>query len=415
LNIAFVSIEFPPRIFGGLGTYVTSMSAKCVEMGHRVWIFTPNNGKELPLQETMDGIEVYRPRSVSCVDTFRHFASPDTLDRWGEGGIDFLCDLISYNHLSAHLLEDLMETEHIDICIAHDWLGLPAALSVKRDTGIPIIYHIHSTEAGRSLGSPNPQLVSFEMMGIQLADTVITVSHAMKDELITMGADPGKVHVCHNGIDAKTFAPSHIDKRQLSLTRKQYNIAPDNAVILFLGRLEQVKGPDKLVKAMSEVIESNPAARLVMVGSGTQEGLIRDMITQYSLDHHVFINTSFLDDISKIHHYAMADVCVFPSLYEPFGIVALEAMAMEKPVVAGARGVSGLREIVITPPASRPTGMHVNPIDPGDIAWGINTVLHDRDVARLWGKNGRQRVLDTFSWNSIAKKTLKIYEGIINA
>lgn len=413
MNIAFISIEFPPRIFGGLGTYVTGISAKFAELGHRVWIFTPNNGKELPSRESVDGIEVYRPRPVSCIDTFRHFALADTLERWGEGGIDFLCDILSYNHLSAYLLEDLIETEHIDVCVAHDWIGLSCIMSVKRDTGIPTIYHVHSMETGRSLFSPNHQLVLYEMSGIQLADVVITVSCAMKDELERMGADTGKVHVCHNGIDAETFDPSRIDKRQLSLTRKQYNIGPDNTVILFLGRLEQVKGSDKLVQAMSEVIKSNPNARLVMVGGGTQEGQIRDMIIHYHLDHHVFIHTGFLDDISKIHHYAMADVCVFPSLYEPFGIVALEAMAMEKPVVAGARGVSGLREIVITPPADRPTGMHVNPFDPADIAWGINTVLSDCNVARQWGKNGRQRVIETFTWDSIAQKTLSIYGDAI--
>jgi glycogen(starch) synthase len=414
LNIAFVSTEFPPRIFGGLGTYVTSISAKFVEMGQKVWIFTPNDVNELPSKETVNTIEIHRPQSVSCVDTFGHFVSAETFKVWGEGGIDFLCDLLSYNHISAYLLEDLIDRTRMDICIAQDWLGLPAALSVKRDTGIPTIYHIHSTETGRSLGSPNPQLVSYELLGIRLSDAVITVSHAMKDELITMGADPKNIHVCYNGIDAGTFDPSIIDERRVSLIREQYNITPDDPVILFLGRLEPVKGADKLVHAMPQVIESNPNARLVMVGSGTQEGLIKDIISQYHIEDHVFIKSGFLNDILKIHHYAMADVCVFPSLYEPFGIVALEAMAMEKPIVVGARGVSGLREIVVPPSSDRPTGMHVNPYDPGDISWGINTVLSDPGSAKIWGKNGRKRVLDTFTWDIIGTETLNIYEGIIN-
>ena len=414
MNIAFVSIEFPPRIFGGLGTYVASISAKFVEMGHKVWIFTPNEGKDLPLKETVNSIEIHRPQPVSCTDTFRHFASTETLKVWGEAGIGFLCDLLSYNHISAYLLEDLMDRIRMDICIAHDWLGLPAALSVKKDTGIPAVYHIHSTETGRSLGSPNPQLVSLEVSGIHLSDAVITVSHAMKHELITMGADPEKIHVCYNGIDAGRFDPSIIDESRLSIVREKYNITPDDQVILFLGRLEQVKGADKLVQAMPQVIESNPNARLVIIGSGTQEGLINDIIAKYHINDHVFVNTGFLDDVTKIHHYAMADVCVFPSLYEPFGIVALEAMALERPVVVGARGVSGLREIVVPPSSEKPTGIHVNPHDPGDIAWGINTVLGDPGAARMWGKNGRKRVLDTFTWDIIGSKTLNIYEGLIN-
>ncbi|TFH43474.1 MAG: glycosyltransferase family 1 protein, partial [ANME-2 cluster archaeon] len=381
---------------------------------HKVCVFTPNDNNTLKTQEKVDNIEVYRPLDISNLDTFRHFSSNEIYCQWGDEGISFLCDLFSYNHISAYLLTDLIGREHVDVCVAHDWLGLPAALAAKRTTGIPIIYHVHSTEVGRSLGCANSQVVSYELLGTELADIVITVSNAMKEELISIGAKPEKIHVCYNGIDAEKFDPARIDNMMLSTLKKEYNISSDDKVILFLGRLEQVKGADKLVQAMPAILRQNPKAKLVIVGSGTYEGLIRDHIAHYDLEGSVYLNTEFLDDVSKMHHYFMADVCVFPSLYEPFGIVALEAMAMEKPLVVGAKGVSGLREIVITPPSKKTTGMHVDPYDPEDIAWGVNTLLNDLDMAREWGKNGRQRVLDTFTWNIIAANTLDIYGEVMN-
>src|SRR5690606_14002411 len=111
----------------------------------------------------------------------------------------------------------------------------------------------------------------------------------------------------------------------------------------------------------------------------------------------------------------LADLCVFPSLYEPFGIVGVEAAAMERPAVVGASGVSGLREIVDNPSAERPTGVHVNPNDPSDIAWGINLVLADPERRREWGRNGRAKCLDVFNWPRAARETLEIYEKVISS
>lgn len=413
MKIAFISMEFSPRIFGGLGTYVSSISSKFSEMGHNVCIFTPNENNKLKSCEMVDDIEVYRPQTVSYLDTFRHFISNETISQWGEG-IHFLCDLLSYNHISAYLLANLIEHGSVDICVAHDWLGLPAALAVKRTTGIPIIYHVHSTEVGRSLGSPNSQLVSYELLGTNLVDAVITVSHAMKEELISMGVDHEKIFVCYNGIDPGKFDPSRVNDEMARTLKKNYNISPDDTVILFLGRLEQMKGADKLVQAMPAIIRQNPNTKLVMVGQGTYEDQIRDQIAQYDLEDHIFLHTGFLTDTLKLHHYFIADICVFPSLYEPFGIVALEAMAMEKPVVVGARGVSGLREIVVVPPSKNPTGVHIDPFNPEDIAWGVNALQDDPEMAREWGRNGRKRILDMFTWDIIAVKTLNIYRGLIH-
>jgi glycosyltransferase involved in cell wall biosynthesis len=114
-----------------------------------------------------------------------------------------------------------------------------------------------------------------------------------------------------------------------------------------------------------------------------------------------------------MHHYALADLCVFPSIYEPFGIVALEAAAMGKAAVVGASGTSGLAEIVKNPGDARPTGVHVNARDSQDIAWGINLALEDLDRLKSWGKNARARVIEEFTWKKAAERTLAIYKEVV--
>jgi glycogen synthase len=108
-------------------------------------------------------------------------------------------------------------------------------------------------------------------------------------------------------------------------------------------------------------------------------------------------------------------LCIFPSLYEPFGIVALVAAAMSKVAVVGASGFSGMKEIVRHQGSDKPTGVHVNRRDPRDIAWGINLVLENSELRKTWGSNDRQRILENFTWMKAAEKTLAIYEEALSS
>ena len=130
------------------------------------------------------------------------------------------------------------------------------------------------------------------------------------------------------------------------------------------------------------------------------------------LDKYVKFRFDFISEKERILHYAACDVAVFPSYYEPFGIVALEAMSMERPVVVGAAGVSGMREIVLSC-GEEQCGYHIDPNNPSDIAWGINGTLESPEKRNWLGKNGRKRVLSEFTWNKIAKKTIDIYEQVL--
>lgn len=403
LNIAYLSTEYPPMIYGGLGVYVESISREIAAMGNRVSVFAPGAPGQ-KRREGRRGVTVFRMDPVPMRDALEIFLSDATF-AWGDG-LSLLMDLLSYNQLAAAKL--LLEGPY-DLCVAHDWLGLPGGMAVRQH--LPLVYHVHGTEVGRS-ERPNPQLVKLEVKGAKAADLVLTVSEAMARELAGLGVPQEKIRVCYHGVDARRFDPSRVDSARLASLRDRYGLAGDEEVILFLGRLEPVKGVPQLLAAIPGIREKHPHARLILVGRGTLGDQVRVDAERYG---GITLVDDFLTIDDKILHYALADLCVFPSIYEPLGIVALEAAAMQRPAVVGASGVSGLREIVENPSSQRPTGVHVNARDPFDIAWGVNTALEDPERLKEWGRNARMRVLDRFTWRHAAEETLKHYQEAISS
>jgi glycosyltransferase involved in cell wall biosynthesis len=164
--------------------------------------------------------------------------------------------------------------------------------------------------------------------------------------------------------------------------------------------------------AMSHILRKIANAKLVIVGVGELQEYLMNLTRTLRLDEYVKFCFDFIPEEERILHYAACDVAVFPSFYEPFGIVALEAMSMEKPVVVGATGVSGMREIVICR-GEEQCGFHVDPNNPSDIAWGVVAALEDPEKRKFLGKNGRKRVLSEFTWSKIAEKTIELYQKIV--
>ncbi len=401
MRIAYFSTEFPPLVYGGLGVYVDNISMHLKDLGQKVSVFSWGN-ETLPRHEILDGVEVFRATPVSLKNSMEIFLSPETL-AWGEG-MNFLLDLFSYNQLSA---AQLLKEGPYDLVVAHDWLGLPGGMAAK-EKGLPLIYHVHGLEIGRS-ETPNPQLVALEKKGALKADLIITVSKAMMQELLMLGVPSSKIRVCYHGVDSQFFSPENADPKRLEALRQKYGFGKDDKIVLFVGRLEPVKGIIQLFSALPIILAEHPQVKLMVVGKGSLEGWIREAAKQFNC---VTLVTDFLKSDDKLHHYALADLCVFPSLYEPFGIVALEAASMGKPAVVGAAGISGLGEIVENPAASKPTGVHVNASRPQDIAWGINLALSDPSRLKMWGKNARAKMLAEFSWEKAAQKTLEIYKEV---
>jgi glycosyltransferase involved in cell wall biosynthesis len=414
MKVAVFVYEYPPKIVGGLGTYAAEITRKFVLMDHDVTVFTMNDDAgSLPTREIWRGIEIHRPLHIDVSDSLPDVIAED-IRKWGRG-INLFGKLLVYNYLSASkLINELIRKEgmNYDVVVAHDWLSVMGGITVKRESKLPLAFHVHSTEHGRTLGNGTTVVSDIERRGGNMADMVVTVSYAMKDELIKLGFPKEKIFVSYNGVDPVKYNPETIPKEQVRKLRESYGLKDDDLMILFLGRLVGVKGVDKLIMSMPHVLSKYPKARLVIVGVGDLQEYLQNLARTMRLEQYVRFRFDFIPEEERILHYAACDVAVFPSHYEPFGIVALEAMAMEKPVVVGAAGVSGMREIVICC-SDEQCGYHVDPNIPSDIAWGITNALESPEKRKWLGKNGRKRVLQEFTWNRIAEKTLELYEQMV--
>jgi glycosyltransferase involved in cell wall biosynthesis len=412
LRIGFFVWEFPPKLVGGLGTYAEYMTREFIELGHDVSVFTLNRG-DLRTSEIMKGVEVHRPLITDASNVFPMFVTDD-LRKWGTN-IRFFNDIFIYNILSASkFINGLVEKEgyQFDVVCVHDWLSSISGIIVKNEMEMPVVFHVHSTERGR-LGGHGSEVVShLEYATAQTADRIITVSYTMKEDLIRHGWPGSRISVVWNGVDPEQYNPRRYNSEDIQGIRDKYDIQDDEHIILFLGRLTWVKSARNLIQAMPLVLEEYPKTKLVILGKGEEQTDIMEISSRLGIEDKVACRFEFVPEEERILHYAAADTCVFPSVYEPFGIVSLEAMAMEKPVVVGAKGVVGFREQVI---ASGPdqNGLHVNGRDPADIAWGLKEVLKDAERARIWGENGRKRVLQYFTWEKAAKQTAEIYSSLI--
>jgi glycosyltransferase involved in cell wall biosynthesis len=414
--MAILVYEYPPKIVGGLGTYAAEITRKFVLLDNDVTVFTMNDDAgSLPTRELWRGIEIHRPIHIDISDSLPDVVAED-VKKWGRG-LQFFAKLLMYNYLTASkLVNDLVRSEDFkyDIVIAHDWLSVIGGTAIKKELRLPFVFHVHSTEKGRTLGNGSDVIYNIELRGGQLADMIITVSNAMRDELITLGFPAEKIRVIYNGVDPEKYSPQQVSREKIYELRQSYGLRDDDLMILFLGRLVWVKGVDKLVGAMPHVLHKIPNAKLVIVGLGEMRDYLEKMVKNLKLQDVVKFRFEFLPEEERIAHYAACDVAVFPSLYEPFGIVALEAMSMEKPVVVGASGVSGMREIVI-PAGENQCGFHVNPNDPPDVAWGIINALQDPQRKIQLGQNGRKRVLQQFTWDIIAKRTVETYKELLES
>jgi glycogen(starch) synthase len=414
MKLAVLVWEYPPRIVGGLGTYAAEITRKFVLDDNDVTVFTMNDDAgSLPTREIWRGIEIHRPLHINISDSLPDVVAEDIKKSWT--GIQLFSKILVYNNLSASkLVNELIRKEEIkyDIVVAHDWLSAMGGMTVKREIGLPFAFHVHSTEKGRTLGNGSVTVSNIELHAARVADLIVTVSYAMKDELIGLGFPKEKIQVSYNGVDPDKYNPSTVTPDQIRKIRAKYDVKDDEEMILFIGRLVGVKGVDKLIMALPHILQKNPKAKLVIVGHGDLQEYLMNLVKVTKMSDFVKFRFEFIPEEERILHYAACDVAVFPSFYEPFGIVVLEAMAMEKPVVVGGAGISGMREIVVCC-GDEQCGYHIDPNNPSDIAWGINSVLENADRKKWLGKNGRKRVLNEFTWDKVSVKTLGLYERIV--
>ena len=411
LRIAFFVWEYPPKLVGGLGTYAEYITREFVGLGHDVAVFTLNSG-DLKTREILKGVEVHRPEIADASNVLPMFVIDD-LKRWGTN-IRFFNDIFISNVLCAtKLINGLIKKEryHFDVVCVHDWLSSISGIIVKNETKIPAVFHVHSTEWGRSGGWGSNVVSYFESATAEATDRIITVSHAMREDLVRHGWPKSKISVVWNGVDPERYNSKKCKKEDIQKIRHRYGIQQDERMLFFLGRLTWVKGVRNLVQAMPQILEEYPKTKLVILGKGEEQSDIVETASRLGIKDNVSCHFEFVPEEERILHYAASDICIFPSIYEPFGIVSLEAMSMAKPIVVGAQGVVGFREQVV-PSGPEQNGIHVNGGNPADIAWGVKQVLKDPKKAKKWGENGRKRVFSYFTWTKAAEQTLEIYKNL---
>jgi len=413
MNILYFPFEFPPFFVGGLGTYAFEMARRFARMGHSVTVFSKNPGDAIT-RDLYEGVEVHRPLVTDMVDLLPLIV-PGDIKQWPTASQNYFADVFIHNLLSATKSINLltrMDKRNFDIIVAHDWLDAIAGIICKKALRKPFVFHLHSTEQGR-VTDGSPTVKNLEKLVGTIADVIITVSYAMRDHLISLGYDEKKIQVVPNGVDEKKYNPGSrkFSHDKITKFREKIGVGTD-PMILFIGRLTWVKGADTLVRAMPMILNEVPNAKLVILGKGDQEEMIKHLIGHLGIQNNVKTYFEYVDEKERLLYYAACNIAVFPSKYEPFGIVCTEAMSMEKPVIVGAKGISGFREQII-PSGSDRCGAHVNPDDPYDIAKFAIEMLKSETLRKELGRNARKRVLERYTLDKVAEETIEIYKELV--
>ena len=375
--------EYPPRIVGGIARVVNDLSKRLIKDGHEVTVVTYREG-DAPYYELDKGVKVYR------VDNFMINAN---------NFIDWIMQL-NFN-MVAKASEIMQKEGAFDVIHAHDWLVAYAAKTLKNSYDIPLISTIHATEAGRNSGIRDEQqkyINDTEWMLTYESTEVIVNSNYMKNELQRLFGLPfEKINVVPNGVNTLNYSGIERDYD----FRRRY--AMDNEkIILFMGRLVYEKGIQHLITAMPKILNGYHDAKLVVAGKGGMIDELRAQANALGLGEKVYF-AGYVNgkDVGKL--YKVADVAVFPSTYEPFGIVALEAMLAEVPVVVS--DIGGLNEIV----QHRENGMKCYAGNANSIADSILELLYDPQLSANVVKKAKAKVRNEYSWNKIAQNTHFIY------
>jgi glycosyltransferase involved in cell wall biosynthesis len=383
MKICHITWEYPPRIVGGIARHVEDLAKALAKLGHEVSVVT----LEFPgasSYEELDGVKIYR--------------APTEI-----GHPHFLTWALLFNTSIEKRLADI--GEDFDVLHVHDWLTAPSGISAKHFLRRPLVATLHSTEYGRStLQSIDSFTIdSWEWWTTYEANKVIVTTYSMRHEVCGHFHAPWeKVWIIPNAVDVSKFQVS-VDRNAV---RARYNVGPNEKLVLYVGRLVPQKGVEFLIQAVPRIDGRFGDAKFVIVGDGWLRGHLEALANQMGQRWRINF-TGFIPDSELIALMRSADVLIIPSVYEPFGIVALEGMAAGVPVVASQ--VGGLAEVV----EHDKTGEYVYMRNPESIAWGVERVLSNPAHAAWLVKNGREAVERVYSWEAVAKKTTELYEDVV--
>jgi len=390
MRVLMFSWEYPPHVVGGLGEHVANLVPALGLQGVEVHLVTPR---------WMGG-----PSEESGENYWIHRIDPPTFDAPDA----YTCAWQTNLALEKHAETLWRSSGPFDLLHAHDWLVAFAPTALKRSFKTPLIATMHATERGRGRGplSTDTQhaINNTEWWLTYEAWRVICASRYMAQEVGSFFQVPtDKIEVVPNGVNADAFA--RWQGQDLSAFRAMYAL-PEEEIVFNVGRVVHEKGVGVLVEAVPAVLRQFPRARFVIAGSGTHADELRRRAWNLGVAQKVLF-TGFIPDEDRDRLYCVASCAVFPSLYEPFGIVALQAMAAQTPVVVSE--VGGLAEVV----RHAETGITVYPNNPDSLAWGIVHTLQRPDWARQRAANAYRMVLDEYNWTVIAARTAGVYERVV--
>jgi glycogen(starch) synthase len=389
-RLLILSWEYPPLIEGGLARHVRKLAEALVDRDIEVHVLT-RGGEESPAEELANGVTIHRILEPTRPTDLGEFVA------WVER--------MNSDMLAAGV--ELGDRVDFDIVHGHDWLVANACDHLAKRFGAPLVTTIHATEHGRHQGwveeHPQSYIHGVERWITNRSDRVIACSFYMREQIADIfGVEESRVSVIPNGIDPEDLQPS--DAGELRRLRLEF-AEPEENLILLVGRLVYEKGFQLALEAMPEVIERVPGTRFLVAGSGTHEAELRRQASELGLmEHGTFLGWIGDDVLHSL--YPIADICVIPSIYEPFGLVALEAMASGCPCLVADTG--GLREVVPHDAA----GLRFRARDPEALAEMAVKVLSDEQLGGRLVSEGLEHIR-RFDWGDVAERTAAVYDGLV--
>lgn len=392
VRVLMLSWEYPPVMVGGLGRHVHALATSLAAAGHEVTVVT-RHGTGAPLEEYADGVRIVR--------------APEDPPAFPLATPSLLAWTMAFNHTLTRAALRATVGAEFDVIHAHDWLVTHTAVTMKEHLGVPLVATVHATEAGRHQGwlpgEMNRCIHTVEWWLGHEASRVLVCSAYMKWEVTRLLDLPGcRVEVIPNGVDRRVWrAPA---PRSVAAARRRF--AGDGPLLGYAGRLVYEKGVQHLVEAVPKLRAQWPELRVVIAGDGPYAGELRELTADLDL-HGAVTFPGFLSEAELPAVLAATDATVVPSLYEPFGMVALEAAAAGAPLAVADTG--GLAEIV------KPgvTGVRFASRNPDALADAVGMLLSDEILARRVARCARDMVRRRYGWPTIAARTAAAYRAAI--
>jgi glycosyltransferase involved in cell wall biosynthesis len=392
MKILVLAWEFPPRIIGGISRHVAELYPEIATLGHEVHLITVSVDRS-PNYEIIDGIVVHR---VPVPHNHDFFGWISTMNARMVEYVEGWCDRKIHN---------------FDLVHGHDWLVATAAIALAEKFHLPLVATIHATEHGRHHGihtDTQRYIHAQELNLAHKATEVIVCSEYMRLEVNRVLHCPiAKTDVVYNGLSQERlqrFQSLDFDREEIRCKFAQ----PDEKIVYYVGRITYEKGIFLLINAVPAVLRAlYGKVKFIVIGSGNTD-MLKRQAWDLGIAHNV-VFTGFMSDRELSKFQTIADCAVFPSLYEPFGIVALESFAARVPVVVSNSG--GLPEVV----SHGITGIVTEVNNSNSIASGIIEVLQNPEYSARLVKNAFQELGDRFAWYPLAKQTEMVYLKAIQA